>query len=72
MENAIWEESVTIDAQGEFNVFQAIHQESDVVPENIDCIRAMTGIEKDGKKSMEKTNKALAIGNFNPWKLTPP
>jgi glyceraldehyde-3-phosphate dehydrogenase (NAD(P)) len=72
MENAIWEESVTVDPQGEFNVFQAIHQESDVVPENIDCIRAMTGIEKDGMRSMDKTNKAMAIGNYNPWKLTPP
>jgi glyceraldehyde-3-phosphate dehydrogenase (NAD(P)) len=72
MENAIWEESVTVDPQGEFNVFQAIHQESDVVPENIDCIRAMTGIEKDGMRSMDKTNKALAIGNYDPWKLTPP
>ncbi|WP_174591817.1 type II glyceraldehyde-3-phosphate dehydrogenase [Methanocella conradii] len=72
MENAIWEESVTVDKEGEFNAFQAIHQESDVIPENIDCIRAMTGIEKDGMKSMAKTNKALGIGNFNPWKLAPP
>ena len=37
MENAIWEESVTVDKEGEFNAFQAIHQESDVIPENIDC-----------------------------------
>jgi glyceraldehyde-3-phosphate dehydrogenase (NAD(P)) len=72
MENAIWEQSISVDQQGELNLFQAIHQESDVVPENIDAIRAMTGIEKDGMKSMEKTNKAMAIGNFNPWKLTPP
>lgn len=72
MENCIWEESVTVDAEGELNLFQAIHQESDVIPENIDCIRAMTGIEKDGKKSMEKTNKTLGIGNFTPWKLTLP
>lgn len=72
MENAIWEESVTVDKEGEFNAFQAIHQESDVIPENIDCIRAMTGIEKDGMKSMAKTNKTLGIGNFNPWKLAPP
>jgi glyceraldehyde-3-phosphate dehydrogenase (NAD(P)) len=72
MENAIWEESISIDADGELNLFQGIHQESDVVPENVDCIRAMTGIEKDGMKSMAKTNKAMGIGNFNPWKLTPP
>lgn len=72
MENCIWEESVSIDKEGELNLFQAIHQESDVVPENVDCIRAMTGIEMDKKKSMDKTNKALGIGNFNPWKLTQP
>lgn len=72
MENAIWEESVTVDAEGELNLFQGIHQESDVVPENVDCIRAMTGIEKDGMKSMAKTNKAMGIGDWNPWKLTPP
>ena len=70
MENSIWEESISVDKEGELNLFQAIHQESDVIPENIDCIRAMTGIEKDGKKSMEKTNKTLGLGNFNPWKLT--
>ncbi len=72
MENCVWEESVTIDNEGEVNLFQGIHQESDVIPENIDCIRAMTGIEKDKMKSMDKTNKTLGIGNYNPWKLTPP
>jgi glyceraldehyde-3-phosphate dehydrogenase (NAD(P)) len=41
--------------------FQAIHQESDVVPENIDCIRAMTGIIKDPVESINKTNEALGI-----------
>jgi glyceraldehyde-3-phosphate dehydrogenase (NAD(P)) len=72
MENALWEQSVSIDKNGELNLFQGIHQESDVVPENVDCIRAMTGIEKDNLKSIAKTNKALAIGNFTPWKLMPP
>ena len=32
----------------------------------------MTGIEKDNMKSIAKTNKAMGIGNWNPWKLTPP
>jgi glyceraldehyde-3-phosphate dehydrogenase (NAD(P)) len=68
MENCIWEESISVDADNELNLFQAIHQESDVIPENIDCIRALAGIEKDGKKSMEKTDKALGIANWNPWK----
>ena len=41
--------------------YQAIHQESDVVPENIDCIRSMCEIEPDNMKSILKTNKALGI-----------
>ncbi len=42
--------------------FQAVHQESDVVPENIDAIRSMLEIQKDGRKSMEKTDHSLGIG----------
>lgn len=41
--------------------YQAIHQESDVVPENIDCIRSMCEIEPDNGKSMDKTDKALGL-----------
>ena len=41
--------------------YQAIHQESDVVPENVDAIRAMTEIERDSKKSMRKTDLAMGI-----------
>jgi glyceraldehyde-3-phosphate dehydrogenase (NAD(P)) len=54
---------------GNINFFQTVHQESDVIPENIDCIRAMTGIDKDKKKPLDKTDKALGIGDFKPWKL---
>ena len=41
--------------------FHVVHQEADVIPENIDAIRAMTEIEKDKWKSIEKTNKTLGI-----------
>lgn len=57
-ENGIFEESVSC-LRNELYLFQAIHQEADVVVENIDCIRAMTGIEKDPAKSVAMTNKAL-------------
>jgi glyceraldehyde-3-phosphate dehydrogenase (NAD(P)) len=63
-ENGIFEESVSCLGK-ELYLFQAIHQEADVVVENIDCIRAMTGIEKDPAKSVAMTNKAMdfyAIG----------
>lgn len=59
-ENCIWPESITVDEK-EFYFFQAIHQESIVVPENVDAIRAMMELESDGAKSIEKTNKALGM-----------
>ena len=39
---------------------QAIHQESNVIPENIDAIRAATGFE-DAEKSISMTNESLDI-----------
>jgi glyceraldehyde-3-phosphate dehydrogenase (NAD(P)) len=63
-ENVVWKESISIN-KGELYFFQAIHQESDVVPENVDAIRAMMKLEKDGTKSILKTNKALGITSLN-------
>lgn len=60
-ENCVFKRSVSID-DGELYMFQAIHQESDVIPENVDCIRAMLKLEKDNAVSIEKTNKAMNIG----------
>lgn len=60
-ENVVWKDSIAIN-KGELYFFQAIHQESDIVPENIDAIRAMMELEMDGEKSIAKTNKALGIG----------
>lgn len=60
-ENVIWKDSIS-KYQGELYFFQAIHQESDVVPENVDAIRAMCELERDGARSIEKTNKAMGIG----------
>jgi glyceraldehyde-3-phosphate dehydrogenase (NAD(P)) len=59
-ENCIFEESVYANKK-ELCFFQAIHQEADIVVENIDAIRAMTGIEKDGAKSIRMTNDALGF-----------
>jgi len=57
---AIWRDGVHAFGN-KLYYYQAIHQESDVVPENIDAIRAMCGLEKDNMKSISKTNKALGI-----------
>ncbi len=59
-ENVVWKDSIAIN-KGELYFFQAIHQESDVVPENVDAIRAMLEMDKDGTSSIRKTNKALGI-----------
>jgi glyceraldehyde-3-phosphate dehydrogenase (NAD(P)) len=59
-ENVVWEES--IDVRGnEVNLIQAIHQEAIVVPENIDAIRAIAGMEKDWRRSITKTDSTLGI-----------
>lgn len=57
-ENCIFEESIYA-KDTELSFFQAIHQEADVVVENIDAIRAMAGTEKDAAKSVAATNAAL-------------
>lgn len=59
-ENCVWRESVSLNGHWLF-VTQAIGQESIVVPENIDCIRAMCGLENDPMKSIEMTDKRLGV-----------
>lgn len=61
-ENVVWLESIAIDGNDLF-VTQAVHQEAIVVPENIDAIRAIFGVEK--VQSIEKTNRSLRIGEKN-------
>jgi len=59
-ENCIWEESIST-VGTDLYLFQGIHQESDVVPENIDAIRAVTG-SADAEESIQTTNETLGIG----------
>lgn len=59
-ENCVWGESVSMEGN-DLYLFQAIHQESDVVPENVDAIRAVTNTA-DAEESIETTNDALGIG----------
>ena len=60
-ENVIWKDSIS-KYHGELYFFQAIHQESDIVPENVDAIRAMLELEPDGAKSIAMTNEKMGIG----------
>jgi glyceraldehyde-3-phosphate dehydrogenase (NAD(P)) len=56
----IWSDGVSVVGKTLY-YYQAIHQESDVIPENIDCIRSMCEVEPDNKRSIAKTNKALGL-----------
>ncbi|KYK28605.1 MAG: glyceraldehyde-3-phosphate dehydrogenase [Candidatus Proteinoplasmatales archaeon SG8-5] len=59
-EIAVWKDGVHVVGDTLY-YYQAIHQESDVIPENIDCIRAMCEVETDKFKSIEKTDKAMGL-----------
>jgi glyceraldehyde-3-phosphate dehydrogenase (NAD(P)) len=64
-ENCIWGESITVESNGgdgtsDLYLFQAIHQESDVVPENVDAIRAVLGT-KSQDDSIATTDEAMGL-----------
>ncbi len=61
-EIALWRDGVHVVEGTRLYYFQAVHQESDVVPENVDAIRALLELERDGRKSMEQTDRSLGIG----------
>lgn len=60
MMNVLWEDGVQLDG-ADLHFFQAIHQESIVVPENIDAIRAMFKLAPDGAASIAATDMALGL-----------
>jgi glyceraldehyde-3-phosphate dehydrogenase (NAD(P)) len=61
-EVAYWEDILNV-TDGEANMVYQVHNESVVVPENVDAIRALTGLETEGKRSIAKTDEALGITN---------
>jgi len=58
-EIAVWKESISVRGNRLFYI-QAVHQESDVVPENVDAIRAMFELAEKWE-SIRKTNRSLGI-----------
>jgi glyceraldehyde-3-phosphate dehydrogenase (NAD(P)) len=60
-EIVVWRDGIKV-VENTIYYYQAVHQESDVVPENVDCIRAMMKIENDPMRSIHKTDKAIGIG----------
>ncbi len=59
-EVAVWEDALAADDCEVYLTFQ-VHNEAIVVPETMDCIRALTGIEADGAASIAKTDQSLGI-----------
>jgi glyceraldehyde-3-phosphate dehydrogenase (NAD(P)) len=59
-EVAVWEDALAVDDREAYLTFQ-VHNEAIVTPENIDCIRALTGLETDAARSIEKTDQSLGI-----------
>ena len=59
-EVGLWEDSLTVKGSELFYNYQ-VYNQAIVVPETIDAIRALTGIEKDGLKSIAKTDKAMGL-----------
>ncbi len=59
-EIVVWEEGVNVKDRSLY-YFQAVHQEADVVPENVDAIRAMMTLEEDKRESIRKTDLSLGI-----------
>ena len=59
-EVAVWEDALAADEREVYLTFQ-VHNEAIVIPETVDCIRALTGLETDGARSIEKTDAALGI-----------
>ncbi len=59
-EVAIWEDVLTVEGNELYMTYQ-VYNQAIVSPENVDAVRALSGIERDGARSIEKTDRALGI-----------
>lgn len=59
-EVGLWEDGLTVSGNELFYNYQ-VYNQAIVIPETIDAIRALTGIEPDGMKSIAKTDQALGL-----------
>ena len=59
-EVGLWEDSLTVKDNELFYNYQ-VYNQAIVVPETIDAIRALTGVEKDGSKSIAKTDNTMGL-----------
>lgn len=59
-EVGLWEDGLTVVGNELFYNYQ-VYNQAIVVPETVDAIRALTGIEKNGLESIARTDKALGL-----------
>jgi len=59
-EVALWEDVLAVDGDQAYYTYQVFNQ-AIVIPETIDAIRALTGIETDPAKSIAKTDASLGL-----------
>jgi glyceraldehyde-3-phosphate dehydrogenase (NAD(P)) len=59
-EVGLWEDSLTVQGNELFYNYQ-VYNQAIVVPETVDAIRALTGIEQDALASIAKTDQALGL-----------
>jgi len=59
-EVGLWEDSLTVEGDEVFYNYQ-VYNQAIIVPETIDAIRALTGLEQDGAVSIAKTDKAMGL-----------
>jgi glyceraldehyde-3-phosphate dehydrogenase (NAD(P)) len=59
-EVGLWEDSLTVKDNELFYNYQ-VYNQAIVVPETIDAIRALTAIEKDGLKSIARTDRSMGV-----------
>jgi glyceraldehyde-3-phosphate dehydrogenase (NAD(P)) len=61
-EVAVWEDSIVVDDDTLY-LLMAVHMESVVVPETIDCIRAMCGVENSAALGIRMTDLSLGMAH---------
>jgi glyceraldehyde-3-phosphate dehydrogenase (NAD(P)) len=59
-EVGLWEDTLTVIGSETFFTYQ-VYNQAIVVPETIDAVRALTGIETEGNASIAKTDRALGL-----------
>jgi glyceraldehyde-3-phosphate dehydrogenase (NAD(P)) len=59
-EVALWQDMLKVEGNELYYAY-VVDNQAIVIPETIDAIRALTGLETQAKKSIEKTNKSLGV-----------